>query len=751
VASATKSSGLKYKADGKFVLKDGKHRKTFRQRRPDPTRPGAWLYNMDTVQRIPYRLPQLIEAVANNHPVVIVEGELKADRLAAIGIVATCNPGGAGKWQSDFSEHLRGAAVFLCPDSDAVGRNHMHAVAETLVGVASSIRVLTLPNLPPKGDVIDWMAAGGTREALDELMAAAPVWTKPSQVEVEVKDEEEWPDPKPIPRGLLPVDAFSLDFLPDAFRSWVGDISDRLQCPPDYVAVATLVAYGSVLGRRIGIKPQMKTPWAEVANIWGCFIGRPGSMKSPAMNEALKPLHRLEADAIKNNEIAKAAYEAGMSAFKLRQSVAASLMKKELKKGDGSKINTGFNPGEEPQEPKVVRYRTNDSSYEALGELLKHNPMGILVERDELISLLKHLDHEDQTNARGFFLSGASGQQGYSFDRIGRGHIGLEAVCISVLGGTQPARISEYVRRANLGGAGGDGLIQRFGLLVWPDAPTTWRNVDEYPNSIARERARMAFDRAAALDIGEALKLGAHKDQFEAVPYLRFDEDAYDDFIGWQTSLEMRLRSGELPAALEGHFSKYRKLVPALALINAIADEEQNFVSQEALTRAIAFSRYLESHALRVYGSAAEGEVSAATMILKRIKADELADGFTAREVVRHGWTGLTDADLVAAGLTLLCDLDSLAAEQSTASPVGGRPKTTFTINPKLKAEVKVKKGAPIGTDETDETLWDTAFVSFGTTQGCPFFKNHRREPGETHTQEAQAVVRHSPVQHPRL
>jgi hypothetical protein len=112
-----------------------------------------------------------------------------------------------------------------------------------------------------------------------------------------------WPEPKDIPRGLSSVDDFDLGFLPHALQPWVGDVSERLQCPPDYVAVAAIVALGSVIGRRIGIKPQAKTDWIEVPNIWGGFIGRPGMLKSPAMQEALKPLHRLEAEAAKNNEI----------------------------------------------------------------------------------------------------------------------------------------------------------------------------------------------------------------------------------------------------------------------------------------------------------------------------------------------------------------------------------------------------------------------------------------------------------------
>jgi hypothetical protein len=340
----------------------------------------------------------------------------------------------------------------------------------------------------------------------------------------EGQTNEQWPQPKPLPAGLAPVEPFSSEFLPDPLAPWVDDIADRLQCPPDYLGTTALTALGSVIGRRIGVKPQARTEWIEVPNVWGAFIGRPGMLKSPAMGEALKPIHRLEADATKENEIAQQAYAAGLDAYKLRREVNKKLVRDKLKKNKDAEIDLDF--GEEPNEPTPVRYRTNDTTYEGLGELLISNPTGILVERDELTSLLKQLDRDDQSVARGFYLSGWSGTQPYTFDRIMRGHRHIEAVCVSVLGNTQPARIVEYVRSANLGGAGGDGLIQRFGLLTWPDAPSQWRDVDEYPNNAAREKAWQTFERMAKLDTQAALRLGAAKAPFDSVPYLRFEQAA---------------------------------------------------------------------------------------------------------------------------------------------------------------------------------------------------------------------------------
>ena len=166
--------------DGTFVTtKDGKRKKTFHQRRPDPERQGKWIWNVDGVPIVPYRLPELLEAVGNGCFVVIAEGEGKVDLLRSWGIPATCNAGGAGKWKPEHSAFLRGADVVILPDNDEAGRKHRDVVGASLQGIAASIRVLELPGLATKGDVRDWLAAGGTREQLDALVEQAPDWQPP--------------------------------------------------------------------------------------------------------------------------------------------------------------------------------------------------------------------------------------------------------------------------------------------------------------------------------------------------------------------------------------------------------------------------------------------------------------------------------------------------------------------------------------------------------------------------------------------
>ena len=150
--------------------------KDFRQRRPDGQ--GGWVWNLKGIERVPYRLPELL-AADPAETVWIPEGENDVDRLASLGLTATCNPGGAGKWRREYGEHFRGRRVVVLPDNDGPGRKHGQDVAKSLSGTAASVRVLELPGLPDKGDVSDWLANRGTVDELVKLVEVCPKWNPP--------------------------------------------------------------------------------------------------------------------------------------------------------------------------------------------------------------------------------------------------------------------------------------------------------------------------------------------------------------------------------------------------------------------------------------------------------------------------------------------------------------------------------------------------------------------------------------------
>jgi hypothetical protein len=448
------------------------------------------------------------------------------------------------------------------------------------------------------------------------------------------------------------------------------DVADRMQCPTDLVAVPILTALGSLIGRKVGIRPQQHTDWTEVPNIWGCVIGRPGMLKSPSMEDALRPLKRLEAEAHKDFAKRVTVYEHELEVFKLQRTI-------DLKAAREAGKPEALNRAAEPIQPKAKRYITNDSSYEKLGEILADSPNGILVVRDELIPLLKHLDLEEKSVARGFYLTGWSGTQPYTFDRIGRGTVRLDAICIGVLGLTTPGAIAEYVRRATSGGAGDDGMIQRFGLMVWPDDAGEWRNVDCGLNVDARNAAHDVFTRINGLSPTST----GHVDEYGGINYLRFDAAAAEVFLDWRTKLERWVHNPEHPPALCSHFAKYRKLVPALALINHLADGGLGDISEAAITKAVKLGSYLVKHAQRVYGAGREGDVAAANAILSRIRRGDLINGFTGRDIHQRNWSRLTDREQVKRALIMLQDHNWIAS-QAVNHAEGGRPTTNYLVNP---------------------------------------------------------------------
>jgi putative DNA primase/helicase len=168
---------------------DKQNDKTFRQF--GITKNLGWMArNKAGAKPILYRLNTLAAA----DEIFIVNGEKAADRGAAeLGIVTTCTPDGEGKWRGDFTRPLIGKAVRIIIDNDEKGATHGAVVSDAIVKHVRELKVIRLPGLPPKGDLWDWIEAGGTRERLDEIVAKAQVEVA---VEIPAADEGERGAPK---------------------------------------------------------------------------------------------------------------------------------------------------------------------------------------------------------------------------------------------------------------------------------------------------------------------------------------------------------------------------------------------------------------------------------------------------------------------------------------------------------------------------------------------------------------------------
>lgn len=191
-------------------LQAGGGKKTFRQRRPDIAHPGKWLWNMDGVPDVLYHLPEVEQAITLRHIVYLVEGEKDVETLRNLGLIATCNRGGAGKWSDAYTEQLKNADIVLIPDNDTPGKAHADLIMSRLRGTVRSLTRLELSDVPSGGDVTDWFQLGHSREALQALHTKIdPAITSPHLVLVKFSDVEpeeiEWLWHPYLPLGKLTI------------------------------------------------------------------------------------------------------------------------------------------------------------------------------------------------------------------------------------------------------------------------------------------------------------------------------------------------------------------------------------------------------------------------------------------------------------------------------------------------------------------------------------------------------------------
>lgn len=516
------------------------------------------------------------------------------------------------------------------------------------------------------------------REVHREPGAKVAVIHEPAPVQV-------LPTPEPLPSALSPVASFNDAWLPESLRGWIADIAERMQCPPDFVAVAAMVSLSAVAGRRFAIQPkEHDTSWFEHPHVWGMNVGRPSLMKSPAMQTALRPLRLMESEAFRtHSENEKARKTAALKA-KLQRDALASKAKKAFSKDKGDEFDvSSLLDGDECEADPLRRFIVNDASMEALGEVLRDNPNGTMLYQDELSGLLAMMEKEGNLPLRAFLLSAWAGKEGFTFDRIIRGMRRVEHCAVSVLGGIQPGVVASRFRDAQSGGSGDDGFMQRFSLLVWPDVSGDWENIDRAPDSQREAEALAVFQTMEAFSAAD-LQRHAPLNR-DGIPVFHFAPDAQERFTEWRTTLEHRLRSDELPPAMEAHLGKYRKLVPALAVLTHVAEWQGGGVSLAALEKALSWVAYLETHAARAYGSRAVASAESARRLLKKLQdgSARLTPDFTARDVKRKGWSGMATTEEAKAACEMLSEYAWLLTRAAGTTDEGGRPTVLYRLNPR--------------------------------------------------------------------
>nr|MBO0660058.1 DUF3987 domain-containing protein [Acinetobacter baumannii] len=513
--------------------------------------------------------------------------------------------------------------------------------------------------------------------------------------------QEDWKEPIQIKSELLPVKKITEDMLPlDVYKYCEDEAKRADNMTFDLIAVCLLTSLGALIGARVAIKPKQLDDYAIVPNLWGGIIAPPSSKKSPAISAGTRHLDRLVSQAKEQFELEQKENIAKGIVFKSTEKDLVKRLDKAKEENEKLKLaqDIADMQTEVNQKPVLKRYFTNDSSPEALADLERSNPNGILVIRDELIGLLSSLDQNDTDTGRAFYLEGWNGTGSYQFDRITRGSGHIQNHCLSVLGGIQPDKLMSYLEKT-IHGMGNDGLLQRFQLLIYPDL-AQWQYADIKSDKDTKEAVFNLFKQLDELSEHELTKLGANpSDDFNARPYFRFTTEAQQAYKTWSTKLNSQTIPNEEHTIIQEHLSKFGKLMPALALIFHLIDSVQlgaiiGGVSLNCVEMAIKWCDYLESHTRRIYGMVLHSSTFKANTLaikLKKLNNNESwrIDGFSARDVHRKNWKGLTESNTVNDAIELLVDYGWLNEQEIESTVRGGRPSKRYLINPKIYTSIK--------------------------------------------------------------
>jgi hypothetical protein len=513
-----------------------------------------------------------------------------------------------------------------------------------------------------------------------------------SELQSQVQQIEEWPEVSPLPNLIPKAPGLTAEqaqeMIPGAIREWILDFSHRAQVPNESAAVSAFGSLATVIGRKIGIFPKQNDSFWVPCVFWTAIVARPGERKSSVISFSQKPLDKLESQAGNHHKAESASAQAKKEILKQRIESLKDEIKKATK-GQGTKkievleVELQELLQDEQEEPQERRYRTNDATVEKLGELLKGNPQGILVVRDELIGWMKSFEKPGREGDRAFYLEGwDSSGAAFSVDRIGRKRVVIESLCLQVMGGIQPSALESYVRQAVSGGSGDDGFLQRFQLMVYPEPLTEIKWRDERPNLEAFERVQSIFEWLDSYNpsLADGKKHG-----------LRFSPLAQELYKVWSVNLEkkFRLTDDEHPAFVS-HLSKYLRLMPALSLLfhmveSAEAGSVGEHVSIEHAQMAVKWCDFLEAHARKVYAIVERKELRDAHALKRRIERGDITDGMKLRDIAHKCWTPF-GSDIEAIRSAIQGTLEPFGyCKLGTTKQSTGRPSEIIRINPIFK------------------------------------------------------------------
>jgi hypothetical protein len=594
-----------------------------------------------------YRLPALL-AAAPDVPVVVTEGEKTADAAARCGLLATTSAGGARAAKKTDWSPVAGRRVVVLPDNDDAGDQYAQDVAALCHAAgAADVRILRLadhaPGLAAGGDLAnvvaayDWHGVPLGEAALPEdfaawLVAAAEAldpWRPAGQVEA---DE-------------LRFRPFPVTALPEPLRGFVTAAAEAIGCDPSFIALPLLAACAAAIGntRRL----RLKRGWLVPPIVWAVIVGESGSAKTPAMQLATRHVYERQRKAFDDYGAALAAHQ---------------LACRRKARGEP-----------EPEPPKCVRYVVTDTTIEALAVILRDNPRGVLLSRDELAGWISSFDrytNRQKASADATTWASMFNAMPITVDRQTSEprtiHIVQAAVCVT--GGIQPG----ILRRALSVEHRENGLAARLLVACPPRRPKRWTEAD----------IDAAIEAAVAQVIDRLLELAADSDD-DGNLRPRLVNLSHDAKAAWIAYYETHNdEQVDLAGDLAAAWSKLDEYAARLALVvhyvrwaaGEVLDE--NTLDADSMAASITLANWFKYEARRLYATLDESDDDRDRRRL--VEWLERRGGVATPREVQRALRGLREAGAAEAALEAL-----VAAGLGTWEQVAGqkgRPARRFRV-----------------------------------------------------------------------
>lgn len=506
----------------------------------------------------------------------------------------------------------------------------------------------------------------------------------------------DWGEVGRLPPFTEPVPSLPAELLPRPLAAWIEDEARAAGLPLEMIAAPVLVGAGGLIGHRLTLRNSPNTP-AVPGNLWGAVCGPPSIRKTHAVEVGARGLNRAQRAEFDRLDAERPSLETARDMAAARLDALTGNMKRAAKGGKGAppmpdedELTEARGAVEAAEAAlKPARYVVNDPTVEKLGEIMRDNPQGVTLHRDELTAWLSSFERAGREADRGFWLEAANGTGSLTVDRLARGTVFIPRVCAGVLGSIQPGPLADLLDAQR---GAGDGLLQRFQVFIYPDTfPPFDQAAQRQPlDAQEREAAAAVLDALPGLTLAGLGSIHPSGDG-AALTYTPAAQSIYD---AWEVEHAAQVRDMGKGEAYRAHLGKQPGTFARLAMIFHALDvaavgvdrhPHPAQVGEESAALAGLWCEYLTAHARKLWSEGQRADVLDAREVLRFIERGSVRDGqkvSEARAALAQGKAGMTGPRLMGA-LELLEGCGAVKVEKlPPAGERGGRPSPLLRIHP---------------------------------------------------------------------